>query len=70
MSAPVHHHGPFPIQRAFVVQFAADTALSDAGMAGRAEHIVSGQAIRFHSLEELLTFITQVLQTLTALEDT
>jgi hypothetical protein len=69
MSAPVHHHGPFPIQRAFVVQFAADTALGDAGMAGRAEHIVSGQAIRFHSLEELLTFITQVLQTLTALED-
>lgn len=70
MSASVHHHGPFPIQRAFVVQFAVDTALSDAGMAGRAEHIVSGQAIRFHSLEELLTFITQVLQTLTALEDT
>jgi hypothetical protein len=25
MSAPVHYHGPFPIQRAFVVQFAADT---------------------------------------------
>jgi hypothetical protein len=69
MSASVHHHGPFPIQRAFVVQFAADTALSDAGMAGRVEHIVSGQAIWFHSLEELRTFITQILQTLTAPED-
>jgi hypothetical protein len=53
-----------------VVQFAADIALSDAGMVGRVEHIVSGQASRFHSFEELLTFITQVLQTLTAPDDT
>jgi hypothetical protein len=35
-------------------------------MAGRVEHIASGQAIRFQSTEELLTFVTQVLQTLTA----
>jgi hypothetical protein len=38
-------------------------------MAGRVEHIVSGQVIWFHALEELRTFITQILQTLPALED-
>jgi hypothetical protein len=52
-----------------VVQFAADTARGDMGMAGRVEHLVSGQVIWFRALEELLTFITESLQTLTALED-
>jgi hypothetical protein len=66
MPAPLQHRGLFPIQHAFVVQFAADTSLRDADMAGRVEHIASGQAIRFQSTEELLTFVTQVLQTLTA----
>jgi hypothetical protein len=68
MSAPFQHCGPFPIQHAFVVQFATDIALGGAGMAGRVEHIVSGQAMRFQSIDELLAFVTRVLQTLTAAE--
>jgi hypothetical protein len=28
---------------------------------GRVEHLVSGQVARFHSLEELLAFMTRVL---------
>ena len=64
---PILSH--IPIQRAFGVPFTADTARGDAGMAGRVEPIVSGQAMRFHSREELLTFITQILQTLPAPED-
>jgi hypothetical protein len=36
---------------------------------GRVEHVVSGQAAQFHTLEELLTFMVQVLRThATALE--
>jgi hypothetical protein len=70
MATPLQPRGPFPIQWTFVVQFAADTALGDAGLTGRVEHIVSGQATRFQSVEELLAFVTQILQLLAAPEDT
>jgi len=50
-----------PPERAFVVQFYADTGLDTTHMAGRVEHVVSGQAGHFHSLATLLTFITRVL---------
>jgi len=49
-------------QGAFVVQFHADTAIETGQVAGRVEHIVSGQAVMFHSLEALLTFLAQVLR--------
>ena len=50
-----------PPERAFVVQFYADTMLDTAHMAGRVEHVVSGQAGHFHSLATLLSFMTRVL---------
>jgi hypothetical protein len=50
-----------PPERAFVVQFYADTGLDTTHMAGRVEHVVSGQVGHFHSLGTLLTFITRVL---------
>ena len=50
-----------PPERAFVVQFYADTGLDTTHMAGRVEHVVSGQVGHFHSLATLLTFITRVL---------
>jgi len=50
-----------PPERAFVVQFYADTMLDTAHMAGRVEHVVSGQVGHFHSLATLLSFITRVL---------
>jgi hypothetical protein len=37
---------------------------------GRAEHLVSGQVARFHSLEELLTFMTRVLAEVQEQSDT
>jgi hypothetical protein len=50
-----------PPERAFVVQFYADTILDTAHMAGRVEHVVSGQVGHFHSLATLLSFMTRVL---------
>jgi hypothetical protein len=50
-----------PPERAFVVQFYADTMLDAAHMAGRVEHVVSGQVGHFHSLATLLSFMTRVL---------
>jgi len=41
---------PYPTQHAFVVQFAAHTALDAEDLAGRVEHVVSGQVTQFHSM--------------------
>lgn len=46
---------------AFVVQFRATTQVAQGQLVGRVEHVVSGQAARFGSSEELLAFITRVL---------
>ncbi len=48
-------------RRAFIVQFRAETDLAQARCAGRVEHVVSGQATHFQSLEELLAFLSRVL---------
>ena len=50
-----------PTHRAFVVQMHAAAELQNGQFMGRVEHIVSGQGMHFHSVEELLTFIVQVL---------
>jgi len=50
-----------PANRAFVVQFRAQYTGALATYDGRVEHLVSGQVARFHSLEELLGFMTRVL---------
>ncbi len=52
--------------RAFVVQFRAETDIGQGGCKGRVEHVVSGQAARFASLEELLAFMAQVLAAIRA----
>ena len=52
---------PLSPHRAFVVQFRAETAVEQGRFAGRVEHVVSGQAGQFASLEELLAFIARVL---------
>ena len=51
-----------PTNRVFVVQFHAPPAGAEASYAGRVEHLVSGQAVRFHSLEELVGFMVGVLE--------
>ena len=50
-----------PTNRAFVVQFRAPPMDGPVTYDGRVEHLVSGQAARFHSLEELLAFMVGVL---------
>ena len=47
---------------AFVVQFRVETDLAQGCCTGRVEHVVSGQAAHFQSLEELLAFIARVLK--------
>ena len=49
--------------RAFVVQFDTLTNVVRGQLAGRVEHVVSGKATQFHSLESLLRFIDQLLHT-------
>jgi hypothetical protein len=49
---------------AFVVQLREGTALTPEALHGRVEHIVSGQATHFSSVEDLLTFIVRVLHPL------
>jgi hypothetical protein len=49
-------------QRAFVVQFHAQTELAAGPVSGRVEHVVSGQAMAFSSLEILLGFMDRVLR--------
>jgi len=46
---------------AFVVQFRVETDLAQGYCTGRVEHVVSGQAAHFQSLEELVAFMTEVL---------
>lgn len=51
---------PLPAYGAFVVQLRADTQVETGRFAGRVEHILSGQATHFQSVEALLEFIARV----------
>jgi hypothetical protein len=52
---------PLPAQRAFLVQIHAEAEVAQWRLAGRVEHVVSGQATHFASPEELLAFLVRVL---------
>jgi hypothetical protein len=54
---------PLSPYRAFVVQFHTETNVRRGKLRGRVEHVVSGQATHFASVEELLAFIGHVLAT-------
>jgi hypothetical protein len=62
MASPADSPGPLSVTRAFVVQFHADTAVEQGRLAGQVEHVISGQAIAFQSLEMLLAFIAKILR--------
>jgi hypothetical protein len=53
-----------PTNRAFAVQLYAEAKVEHGEFRGRVEHIVSMRAKHFHSLEELATFIVQMVTTL------
>lgn len=50
-----------PAERAFVAQLRAPEELGDPLLFGRVEHMASGSAGHFASIEELIAFITNVL---------
>jgi hypothetical protein len=52
----------FSPSRAFVVQFLAETHIEAGHMVGRVEHVISGEATRFQSLDTLLAFLARVLR--------
>jgi hypothetical protein len=62
MMPPADNPARLSVHRAFVVQFQADTAVEQGHLAGRVEHVVTGQAADFQPLETLLAFIAQVLR--------
>ena len=53
---------PLVPERAFVVQFRAAADLSRDQTSGRVEHVMSGQAMHFDTLDQLLTFVSTVLR--------
>jgi hypothetical protein len=54
--------GGWQYTNSFVIQFRADGEIQACVMAGRIEHIASSRTAHFHSLDELLTFINEVLR--------
>ncbi len=48
-------------REAFVIQFRPETEIELGRFEGRVEHVASCKTTRFHSLEELLSFIARVL---------
>jgi hypothetical protein len=52
---------PLPTDRAFVVWLRAQPLGAPLAWDGRVEHVVTAQVTHFHSLEELLAFISRVL---------
>jgi len=52
---------PLPAERAFVVQLRALPDPAGDLFVGRVEHIASGAAVRFGSVDDLIAFITKVL---------
>jgi len=60
-SQPQAAAAPLSVQWAFVVHFRTSTDLPQGRIAGRVEHVVSGQSTHFESLEELLAFMARVL---------
>lgn len=52
------------MQRAFVVQLHATAVVAQGQLSGRVEHVQSGQAAHFDTLDELLAFMARVLAVL------
>lgn len=64
--APPEDYSPLLPRWAFVVQFHTQADPEHGRWVGRVEHVVSGQATRFASLEELVAFMARVLDTVRA----
>jgi len=61
MPQPQTPKASLSVHWAFVVHLRTSSDAARGQVEGRVEHVVSGQSAHFNSLEELLTFIAQVL---------
>jgi hypothetical protein len=66
MKADLEQKPLYTPEQAFVVQFGRETVVDTGHLAGRVEHVVTGKVARFQSLDELVTFMTEVLRTVAA----
>jgi hypothetical protein len=57
----IPHRAALPAERAFVVQLRADADLAGGVISGRVEHVVSGAAALFESMEQLITWMRDAL---------
>jgi hypothetical protein len=57
----VSSRAALPAERAFVVQLRADADLAGGVIRGRVEHVVSGAAALFESMEQLITCMREAL---------
>jgi hypothetical protein len=61
MKPPTEGKPPLSPRWAFVLQFRTGVDIEQGYCEGRIEHIVSGHATHFQSVEELLVFVTKTL---------
>ena len=54
--------GGWQYSNSFVIQFQAETEVEPNTLTGRIEHVASNRMTHFNTLEELLTFVNQVLR--------
>jgi hypothetical protein len=66
MPQDAERRAPLSVQHAFVVHFRVNSEVAQGRVAGRVEHVASGQSSHFASLEELLAFMGRVLATVRA----
>ena len=50
-----------PVRQAFVVQVSVEADVAQGHWVGRVEHVVSGKAQHFQTLDDLVGFMAQVL---------
>jgi hypothetical protein len=60
-SRPTPSHPGLPVERAFVIQLRADADLARGIVRGRIEHVLSGAAMQFETLEQLLACMRDVV---------
>ncbi len=66
MPQEIKEQAPLSVHNAFVVHFRTNSDVTHGRVAGRVEHVASGQVTHFASLEELLAFMGRVLATVRA----
>ena len=69
MNKPPPDESPLLPRRAFVVQLREHSDVERGQWTGRVEHVASGQAAHFQSVEELLAFMARVLAPTTRAAD-